>query len=147
MMKAVICPAYGSPDVLRYSEVAKPTPKPNEVLVKVSAAVVGPSDCAFRKGDPFMIRLIYGLNKPKIQVFGAEFAGEIDSVGSEVTSFKAGDQVYGISPDTLGAHAQYMAFPADKTILLKPHNVSFEDAVGIADGALTSLIFLRDVAR
>src|SRR5688572_11348413 len=113
-MKAVITTAYGSPDVLQIREVAKPAPKDNEVLIKVHAGVVGPSDCAFRKGDPFIIKLMYGLSKPKLPIPGVELAGEIEAVGRDVTLFKPGDQVFGMSPDQFGAHGEYTCLPEKK---------------------------------
>lgn len=100
----MICPAYGSPDVLQLKEVAKPTPKDNKVLIKVHAAAVGPADCAFRKGQPFIIKLIYGLARPKFAILGVEFAGEIEAAGKDVTLFTNGDQVLGMSPKSFGAH-------------------------------------------
>ena len=88
-MKAIVCSKYGSPDVLQLKNIAKPIPADNEVLIKVHAAVVGPSDCAFRKGDPFLVRFIYGLTRPKHPILGVELAGEIEAVGKDVTLFKA----------------------------------------------------------
>src|SRR5687768_9555701 len=101
-MKAVVCTEYGSPDVLQLKDIAKPTPKDKEVLIRVHAAVVGPADCAFRKGDPFIIKLLYGLTRPKLSTLGVEFAGEIEAVGKGVKLFKKGDQVFGMSPDSFG---------------------------------------------
>ena len=146
-MKAIICTQYGSPDVLQLREVAKPTPKDNEVLIRVHAAVVGPADCAFRKGDPFVVKLIYGLSKPRLSTQGVEFAGEIEAIGKAVTQFKQGDQVFGMSPNSFGAHAEYMCLPEDKPVIIKPVNTSYEEAAGICDGATTALTFLRDVAK
>jgi NADPH:quinone reductase-like Zn-dependent oxidoreductase len=146
-MKAIICTAYGSPDVLQLQEVPKPTPKENEVLVKVHAAVVGPSDCAFRKGEPFIVRLIYGLRKPRLATQGVEFAGEVEAVGAAVTQFEPGDPVFGMSPNTFGAHAEYVVLPETKPLARKPANFSYEEAVGLCDGAPTALTFLRDVAK
>jgi NADPH:quinone reductase-like Zn-dependent oxidoreductase len=146
-MKAIICTAYGSPDVLQLQEVSKPTPKENEVLVKVHAAVVGPSDCAFRKGEPFIVRLIYGLQKPRLATQGVEFAGEIEAVGAAVTQFKPGDSVFGMSTDTFGAHAEYICLPETKPLARKPANFTYEEAVALCDGAPTALTFLRDVAK
>jgi NADPH:quinone reductase-like Zn-dependent oxidoreductase len=146
-MKAIVCTTYGSPDVLQLKEVAKPTPKDNEVLIKVHAAVVGPSDCAFRKGEPFIVKLIYGLTRPKFAILGVEFAGEIEAVGKAVKLFKKGDQVYGMSPNSFGAHAEYMCLPEDKTLIIKPANTTYAEAAGIVDGATTALTFLRDVAK
>lgn len=145
-MKAVVTTAYGSPDVLQLQEVAKPVPKDNEVLVKVYAAAVGPSDCAFRKGDPFLIRLIYGLRKSRYPVGGSEFAGEVQAVGKDVTLFKPGDQVIGLSP-TFGAHGEYLCIAEKEPLTLKPTNLSYRESVAICDGSPTALTFLRDVAR
>lgn len=146
-MKAMICTKYGTPDVLQLKEVAKPTPKDKELLIKVHAAVVGPSDCAFRKGEPFIVKLIYGLTKPRLATQGVEFAGEIEAVGNAVKLFKPGDQVFGMSPDRFGAHAEYLCLPEDKPVVIKPANTTYTEAVGICDGATTALTFLRDVAK
>lgn len=146
-MKAIICTKYGPPEMLQFQDVAKPTPKDDEVLVKIQAAVVTPSDCAFRKADPFIIRLMYGLMQPKFSIPGVEFAGQIEALGKAVTQFKQGDPVYGISPDRFGAHAEYMCLPANKPCAIKPTNATFAETVAICDGALTALIFLRDVAK
>ncbi len=146
-MKAVVCPQYGSPDVLQVQQVAKPTPQADEVLIKVHATSVTPSDCAFRKADPFLIRLLYGLTKPRLTVPGVEFAGEIEAVGGAVTTFKVGDRVYGLSPDRFGAQAEYLVLPASKPLTLMPAQLPYTEAVGLADGAATALIFLRDVAH
>jgi NADPH:quinone reductase-like Zn-dependent oxidoreductase len=146
-MKAVVCTKYGSPDVLQLREVAKPTPGDNEVLIRVHAAVVGPADCAFRKGEPFIIRLLYGLTRPRLSTPGVEFAGEVEAVGRDAEVFESGDQVYGMSPNGFGAHAEYMCLAEDKPMVRKPANATYEEAAGICDGATTSLTFLRDVAK
>ncbi|MCL6603539.1 MAG: NAD(P)-dependent alcohol dehydrogenase [Paenibacillus sp.] len=146
-MKAIVWTKYGTPDVLELQEVEKPTPKDNEVRIRVYAAVVTPSDCAFRKADPMMIRLIYGLMKPKLNTQGVEFAGEIEAVGKDVKLFKKGDQVFGVSPNKFGAHAEYICVPEDKPMTLKPTNATYEETVAVCDGAPTALIFLRDTAN
>ena len=146
-MKAIVCTKYGSPDVLQLKEVEKPTPKDNEVRIRVCAATVTPADCAFRKGDPFMVRFIYGLRKPKNPILGVELAGEIESVGKDVKLFKKGDQVFGISPKIFGAHAEYICLPEDAPVAIKPANMTYEEAVAVCDGATTALIFLRDTAK
>lgn len=146
-MKAIVNTSYGTPDVLRLEEVAAPTPKDDEVQVRVRAAVVGPADCAFRKGEPFVVRLLYGLKRPKYAIGGTEFAGEVSAVGSAVTSFKPGDAVYGMSPDHFGAHAEYVCVRESKPLAPRPAGTSYEEAVGIMDGAPTALTFLRSVAR
>ncbi|MCK6576841.1 MAG: NAD(P)-dependent alcohol dehydrogenase [Anaerolineae bacterium] len=146
-MQAVISMRYGSPDVLELQEVAKPTPKDKEVLIRVHAAVVGPSDTAFRQGNPFIVRLLYGLRKPRLSTLGVEFAGEVEAVGAAVTLFKPGDQVFGMSPDRFGAHADYLCLPEDKPVVVKPAGMTYEEAVGVCDGAPTALTFLRDTAK
>ncbi|BBI30940.1 NAD(P)-dependent alcohol dehydrogenase [Cohnella abietis] len=146
-MKAIICARYGTPDVLQFEEVATPTPKDNEVRIKVYAGVVTPSDCSFRKANPFMIRFIYGLTKPKYSILGVELAGEIESVGKDVKSFKKGDQIYGVSPKSFGAYAEYKCLSESDTLAIKPVNMTYEEAVSVCDGALTALIFLRDKAK
>lgn len=146
-MRAIVCTKYGSPEVLQFTEVAKPTPKDNEVRIKLHAAIVTPSDCAFRKADPFIIRLMYGLRRPKHTILGVEFAGEIDAVGQSVTSFQTDDRVCGISPTTFGTYAEYVCLPQTGTLASLPGNASYEEAVGLCDGGLTALVFLRDAAR
>ncbi|WP_053375987.1 NAD(P)-dependent alcohol dehydrogenase [Paenibacillus sp. FJAT-27812] len=146
-MKAIVCTQYGASEVLQLKEVEKPTPNNNEVRIKIYAAAVTPSDCAFRKADPFMIRLIYGLRKPKYSILGVELAGEVDSVGKEVTLFKKGDQVFGVSPNSFGAYAEYMCLAEDKPLITKPANATYEEAAAVCDGALTALVFLRDTAK
>ncbi len=145
-MKAAICTKYGSPDVLQLREVAKPTPKDNEVRIRIYATTVGPAACAFRKADPFMIRLFFGLLKPKFPILGTELAGEIDAVGRDVKLFKVGDQVFGTSANTSGAHAEFKCLPETGVLAIKSENMSYEDAAGICDGATTALTFLRDKA-
>ncbi len=146
-MKAVICPQYGPPDVLQLAEVAKPTPKDNEVLIKIHAAIAGQADCAFRKGKPFIIKIIYGLRKPKFPIMGTELAGEIEAVGKAVTLFQPGDQVFGMSPDNFGAYAEYKCLPESAPLVTKAASMSYAQAAGICDGATTALTFLRDVGH
>lgn len=146
-MKAIVCTKYGTPDVLQLKEVDLPTPKDDEVRIRIHAAIVTPSDCAFRKADPFMVRFLYGLRRPKYAILGVELSGEIESIGKHVTLFKEGDQVFGVSPRTFGTHAEYKCLPEGDPLAIKPANMTYEEAVGICDGALTALIFLRDTAK
>ena len=114
-MKAAVRTRYGPPDVVRISEVATPTPKDGEVLVKVHATTVNRTDCGFRAADPWIVRFFSGLVRPKAPVLGTEFAGVVEAVGAGVTSFEVGDDVFGFGDDgrRLGAHAEYLSFPED----------------------------------
>jgi NADPH:quinone reductase-like Zn-dependent oxidoreductase len=146
-MKAIICTKYGPPEVLQLQDIEKPEPQKNEVLVKVHNTVVSPSDCAFRKGEPFIVRLMYGLKKPRIATLGVEFSGTVEALGKEVTLYRVGDEVFGISVDKFGTTGEYLSIFENKELAIKSPKMSFEDAVGIIDGALTSLVFLRDIAK
>lgn len=146
-MKAIVQTRYGSPDVLQLQEVAQPTPKAGELLIRVQAASLTPSDSAFRKGNPFLIRLMYGLRRPRQPIGGVEFAGDVVEVGEGVTTFRPGDAVFGMSPNHFGAHGEYLCLPADKPVAHKPATLSYAEAVSVADGPCTSLKFLRDVAH
>ena len=140
-MKAIVYHTYGSPDVLRLEEIDKPVPKENELLVKVRAASVNPLDWHFMEGSPYIIRLIgIGLFKPKVAQLGVDFAGTVEAVGSKVTQFKSGDDVFGAKT---GAFAEYLCVSADR-VALKPANLTFEQAASVPVAAITALQGLRD---
>src|SRR2546421_2244995 len=105
-MKAAVQTRYGPPEVVRIAEVEKPAPSDNEVLVKVHATTVNRTDCGVRGASPFLIRLFYGLRRPRAAVLGNEFAGDVEAVGSGVTSFEVGDRVFGFNTGLFGAHAE-----------------------------------------
>lgn len=133
-MKAAINERYGAPDVVEIRDVAKPAPKPDEVLIKVHATAVTRTDCGMRTPYPFFIRPIIGLFKPKITTLGLDFAGVIEAVGSAVTLFKPGDRVFGLSPEAYGAHAEYLCTPQTGCIQTMPAGVDFAEAV-LCEGA------------
>jgi len=141
-MKAIVCRQYGPPEVLQLTEVEKPTPKDNEVLIKVSAASVNPLDRYAMRGAP-LIRLIPGLGKPKDPRLGVDLAGQVVAAGKNVTQFKSGDEVFGAGR---GAFAEYACSPEDK-LALKPAKLSFEEAAAVTVAAITALQGLRDKGR
>ena len=137
-MKAVVCRNYGPPDALKYEEIEKPTPGDDEVLLKVRAAAVNPVDRLFR--GPYLLRLMTGLRKPKDPRLGADVAGQIEAIGKNITHFKPGDEVFGACR---GALAEY-ACASESKVVLKPPNVSFEQAASVPVAGLTALQGLRD---
>lgn len=146
-MKAIVQTKYGTPDILQIKEVAKPVPEDNEVLIKIHTTTVSMTDAIFRGGADPMARLATGLFKPKAAIPGGEFAGEIEAVGKDVTRFKVGDQIFGTTAPSTGAHAEYISLPEDAAIAIKPENMTYEEAAAIHSGALTALPNLRDAAN
>jgi NADPH:quinone reductase-like Zn-dependent oxidoreductase len=142
-MKAATHTRYGPPDVVRVCEVEKPTPKRDGVLVRVHAATVNRTDCAFRAGTPFVARPVYGLVRPRATVLGSEFAGVVEAIGSSVTSFQVGDRVFGYNEGRFGAHAEYMTIPEDGSIALMPTSVTFEEAAPSTEGSHYALSLIR----
>jgi NADPH:quinone reductase-like Zn-dependent oxidoreductase len=146
-MKAAVHTRYGPPDVVRISAVTKPTAKDNQVLVKVHATTVNRTDCGFRAGKPFIVRFFTGLIRSKVTVLGNEFAGEVEAVGSGVTSFEVGDRVFGYSGlqhgSRFGAHAEYLAMPEDGSLTTIPANVTYEQAAPSTEGAHYALTMIR----
>lgn len=143
-MKAIVYTHYGSPDELKLREIAQPTPKANEILVEVHAAAVNAGDWRLLRGRPFLMRLGSGLFKPKHPILGADVAGKVMAVGSNVTRFKSGDEVFGdLSNTGYGAFAEYVC--ADESALVpKPANASFVQAAAVLSAAVTALQGLRD---
>lgn len=142
-MKAVVYTKYRPPEVLQPKDVVKPSPKDNEVLIKVYATTMNRTDCGFRSAVYFISRFFSGLLKPKYQTLGCEFAGEIESIGKDVTSFKIGDKVFGYNDTKFGAHAEYMTMAENEAIVIMPSDLSFEEAAPIIEGAHYALCDLR----
>jgi NADPH:quinone reductase-like Zn-dependent oxidoreductase len=142
-MKAAVHTRYGPPDVVRISDVDKPTAKDNEVLVRVHATTVNRTDCGYRAAKPFILRLFSGLIRPRVTVLGSEFAGEVEAVGSDVTSFEVGDRVFGYAEGPFGAHAEYMTVPDDGLLATMPANVTYEQAAPGTEGSHYALSFIR----
>lgn len=147
-MKAVVREIYGPPEVLKLTELPKPTPKDHEVRVKVYATTVTSGDCRVRglnvpAGFGLIIRLAMGVVRPRQTVLGSEFAGEVEAVGKKVTRFKVGDRVFGMDGTGMGAHAQYKCLPESRALALIPPNLSYEEAVALPFGGTTAMDFLR----
>ncbi len=147
-MKAVICTKYGPPEVLKLKEVEKPVPKDNEVLIRIYATSVTSGDTrirSFRVPISFWIpaRIALGLRSPKINILGAELAGEIESIGKEVKMFKVGDKVYAYPGHLGGGYAEYTCMSEDSAIAIKPADLTYEEAAAIPFGGNTALHFLK----
>jgi NADPH:quinone reductase-like Zn-dependent oxidoreductase len=144
-MRAAVHTRYGPPEVVRISEVEKPAAKDNELLVRVHATTVNRTDCGFRSGKPFFSRFFTGLVRPRGTVMGNEFAGEVEAVGTGVTSFQVGDRVFGfIGLDgPFGAHAEYVTIPEDGTLATIPANLTYEEAAPSTEGSHYALSNIR----
>ena len=142
-MKAAVYRRYGPPDVVHIEDVQKPSPKDNEVLLKVRAASVNPLDAGLMKGKPHSFRLLFGLRKPRLTRPGVDVAGQVEAVGRNVTQFKPGDEVFG---SCRGAFAEH-ACTQESKLVIKPANVTFEQAASVPVGALTALQGLREKAH
>lgn len=148
-MKAVVCNEYGSSDVLSLTELEKPIPSDNEVLIKVYATTVTPADSLMRRGDSLIGRIILGLRRPrkKYKIPGLELAGEIEDVGKRVKLFKRGDQVYGFTGFEPGAYAEYKCMSENASLTLKPSNMDYGGSAAVVDGASTAMFFLKEKAN
>lgn len=142
-MKASYNDIYGAPEVLHIKEVEKPSPKDNEVLIKIYATTVNRTDCGFRDPQYLLVKLISGLSKPKKNILGSELAGEVQAVGKQVKRFKTGDQVFGLSTFNFGTHAEFICMNENKSITLKPNNMSFEEAAAVCDGMFLAYANLK----
>ena len=143
-MKAIVYCDYGAADVLKLEDVEKPTPADDELLVKVRAAAVNPLDWHYMRGTPYIMRMDTGLRRPKVIRFGVDFAGTVEAVGRNVTRFEPGDDVFG---GRTGAFAAYVVVGQDRAVVLKPANLTFEQAASVPIAAVTALQGLRDKGK
>jgi len=140
-MRAVVFDRYGPPEVLRIEDVEQPTPKDDEVLVKVHATTVTRTDCGFRGAEPFFTRIFTGLLRPKFRTPGMELAGEVVAIGSDVKEFVVGDEVFGLRGH--GANAEYVCVREEGALAHKPETVTWEEAAAVSDGACIALACLQ----
>jgi len=147
-MKAIVYERYGPPEVLELQELATPTPKNNEVLIRTHATTVTAGDCRVRSlrmpvGFGLIARLVLGVSKPRQPILGSELAGTVESVGKDVRTFKVGDEVFAFTGARLGCHAEYKCIPEAGAVALKPASLTFDEAAAMSSGGTTALDFLR----
>ena len=135
-MKAIVYQEYGPPDVLQFTEVEKPIPRDDEILIRIRAATVNTGDCEMRRPEIpntiwFLIRLFFGFREPRKQILGAYLAGEIEAVGKEVEQFQVKDQVFAASGARFGAYAEHICLPGTSTVAAKPANMTYEEAAAV----------------
>ncbi len=151
-MKAAVYDKYGGPEVLHIVDVEKPTPGPKDLLVKLDSVSVTVADSRIRganfpPGFGFFARLIFGMFKPKNRILGSSFSGVVESIGSEVTKFKIGDEVLGMNGLKMSAYAEYLTISESSSVILKPIEITHEEAAGFSFGGTTALFFIRDQAK
>lgn len=142
-MRAAVCTGYGGLEVLEVREVLKPSPKDNQILLKIKATSVTSGDARIRRADPFLIRLIFGFKKPRKSVLGVVVAGEVESIGKDVTKYKVGDKLFGSCGMSFGAHAEYQCISEDGVLATIPNGMTYKEAAAIPFGASASRHFLE----
>jgi NADPH:quinone reductase-like Zn-dependent oxidoreductase len=142
-MKAAVHTSYGPPEVVRITEVDRPAPGDGDVLVKVHATTVNRTDCGARAAEPWFYRLFLGPVRPRLTILGNEFAGQVEAVGAAVTTFQPGDRVFGWRSERFGAHAEYLAMPANGTLATIPGDLTYEQAAPSTEGAHYALSAIR----
>ena len=142
-MRAIVYTKYGPPDVAKLTEVPKPIPKNNELLIKVYASTVNRTDSGFRSAEYFISRFWSGLLRPKHQILGCEFAGIVEEIGNSVITFKKGDKVFGFNDQTWGGHGEYLTIAETDSVTTMPDNLTFCEAAAITEGAHYALVNIR----
>jgi NADPH:quinone reductase-like Zn-dependent oxidoreductase len=147
-MRAIVYEQYGPPEVLQWKEVERPTPKDNEVLIRTHATTVTSGDWRVRSlnvpaGFGLIVRLAFGITRPRQPILGTELAGVVETVGKDVSRFKVGDQVFAFSDAAMGCHAEYKCMPEDGAMAFKPANLTYEEAAALSFGGTTALDFFR----
>jgi NADPH:quinone reductase-like Zn-dependent oxidoreductase len=142
-MRAIVYSKYGPPEVAQLMDVPKPKPKADEILVKVFSATVNRTDSGFRSAEYFVSRFWSGLLKPKFQILGCEFAGIVEEIGQDVTTFKKGDKVFGFNDKNFGGHAEYLTIPETAAVICMPNDLSFDEAAAISEGGHYALVDIR----
>ena len=142
-MRAAVQTKYGAPEVVRVTDIDKPTPKANELLVKIHATTVNRTDCDYRASKPFILRFFSGLIRPKVHVLGTEFSGVVEAVGRDVASFNVGDRVFGYNEGPFGAHAEYMTIAEDGWVVTMPPGATFEEIAPATEGSHYALSFIK----
>lgn len=145
-MRAAVFERYGPPGVERLADIATPSPKSTDVLIRIRCTTVNRTDCGHRSAHPFFFRATMGLVRPKVHVLGSELAGEVEAVGEEVTRFAPGDRAFGVTPDGMGAPAEFVCVPEDAAIATLPAGMSYEDAAAVCIGAIQAWTCLRSTA-
>lgn len=146
-MNAIVCTRYGSPAVLQLTQVAKPTPRENEILIRTYATTVTSGDGRVRSrrmpyGFGLLSRLVLGVRRPRQPILGTELAGDVEAIGSGVTRFKVGDPVFAFAGARMGGHAEYVCMREDGAVALKPANLTYDEAASISFGGVTALDFM-----
>ena len=143
LMRAVVWDRYGPPEVLRIEDVERPAPKDDEVLIRVRASTVNRTDTGLRSAELFISRFVTGLTRPRHRIPGTEFSGEVVEVGSSVREFRVGDEVFGVSAKTAGAHAEFLCLPESAPVAHKPAGIGFEHAAATPDGVVLAMAYLK----
>jgi NADPH:quinone reductase-like Zn-dependent oxidoreductase len=146
-MKAALSETYGPPENIRIVEVAKPVPSSHEILINVQMSSVNRTDDGFLRAKPFVTRFFSGLLKPRHPILGCEFAGVVESIGDDVTLFKVGDRVFGFDDVRWGGHGEYKIIAENKSVVVIPEGITFEQAAASGEGAHYALCYIRNIEK